>query len=197
MNKTADNFSLEKIKHTFEVLKNRINMPKRAEKENNTNDFYHNPENGDYLSFISSISDMYRYFGKENDPKVLERDLNFFHDQRKILHNDAARNICTVIEYFNQDFIADRKLKDFTDKTEEYQIAVMMAAQEIDLILPMYQKIAVKAAFYSPFDSVKEIAMEIFSNYDHDQITNFYAKEQQFVKEIKDYMRENSRKKQS
>jgi hypothetical protein len=188
-------FSLETIKSTSENLKNRIHLPERAKVENTTSDFYHNTAKNSYLLFINSISEMDNFFSRSNEQLVLERDRKYFNEQRKILHNEAAKNICTVIEYFNYDFLADRKLKDFTDKTEEYNTAVLMAAQQIDIILPTYQKAAVQAAFYSPFNSVREIAIDLFNSYDREQVTNFFGKDHQFVTDIKEYIRKTNSKK--
>ena len=126
---------------------------------------------------------------------VSERDMEYFHEQRKVLHNEAAKNICTVIEYFGHEFLADQGQKDFTDKTEEYNTVVLMAAQQIDILLPAYQKKAVLAAFYSPFDSVKELAVDLFNKYDRDQVINFYARDPQFIKDIREYLRKNNGKK--
>ena len=191
MSKNSESFSIGTIKSTSENLKNRINLPEKARKENTTGDFYHGAEKNNYLSFISSISELDSFFSKKNEQKVLERDLEYFHEQRRILHSEAAKNICTVIEYFGHEFLSDQGQKDFTDKTEEYNTLVLMAAQQIDILLPAFQKTAVLSAFYSPFESVKDMATDLFSRYDRDQVTNFYARDQQFIKDIREHIRKN------
>ena len=194
MNNNSARFPIGTIKSTSETLKNRINLPEKAKKENTTGDFYHSPEKNNYLSFISSISEMDSFFSKKNEQAVLERDLEYFHEQRRILHSEAAKNICTVIEYYGHEFMADQGQKDFTDKTEEYNTMVLMAAQQIDILLPTFQKKAVLAAFYSPFESVKDLAVDLFSRYDRDQITSFYARDPQFIKDIREYIRKTKNK---
>jgi hypothetical protein len=189
MNQKTVTIPLGKIKSTFEALKIRINLPDKARREHTTGDFYHSNEKNTYSSFISSISEMDSFFSKKNEEHILERDLEYFHEQRKILHNEAAKNICTVIEYFSHEFLSDQGQKDFTDKTEEYNTLVLMAAQQTDMLLPAYMKTVIQAAFYSPFESVKEIAADLFSRYDRDQVTNFYSRDQKFVKDIREYIR--------
>jgi len=194
MKEKAAPIPLGKIKSTFEALKTRINLPEKAKRENTTGDLYHGTEKNTYLLFISSISEMDSFFSKKNEHLILERDLEYFHEQRKVLHNEAAKNICTVIEYFGHEFLADQGQKDFTDKTEEYNTMVLMAAQQIDILLPAYQKTVVLTAFYSPFDSVKELATDLFKNYDRDQVTNFYARDPQFIKDMREYIRKTGGK---
>ena len=191
--KTAS-FPLGKIKSTFESLKNRITLPEKAKMQNTTGDLYHSTEKNNYLSFVSSISEMDSFFSKKNEHMVLERDLKFFHEQKKTLHSEAAKNISNVIEYFSHEFLTDMGQIDFKDKTEEYNTVVLMAAQQMDILLPVYQKAAVLAAFYSPFPSVKELSVELFMKYDKDQVTNFFSRDQKFLKDIREYIRKTGTK---